>query len=157
MDTKTILIIEDSYTSLLLLENTLKLEGYETQLALSVKEAIELITKQIPDLIILDLNMPEISGYDFLNMRDQLKIVNCHFFSSIISTSIRQPHSDFLDHALDNPVTLSSPELGKEIDWPITLGSLFVYNFYGKLLCKNQVFGDWPILSVRWVVFRSRV
>lgn len=71
---RTILIIEDSYTSLVLMQDTFRLEGYETQLAVGVKEAIELINKKIPDLIILDLNMPEISGYDFLGMKKQLRI-----------------------------------------------------------------------------------
>ncbi len=71
---RTILIIEDSYTSLVLMQDTFRLEGYETQLAVGVKEAIELINKKIPDLIILDLNMPDISGYDFLGMKKQLKI-----------------------------------------------------------------------------------
>lgn len=71
---KTVLIIEDSYTSLVLMQDTFRLEGYETQLAVGVKEAIELINKKIPDLIILDLNMPEINGYDFLGMKEELKI-----------------------------------------------------------------------------------
>ena len=74
MKNKTILIIEDSYTSFLLIAETLKFEGYETQLANDVKEALTLIDKKIPGLIILDLNMPEITGYDFLRMRNQLKI-----------------------------------------------------------------------------------
>ncbi len=71
---KTILIVEDSYTSFLLLAETLRFEGYETELASDVKEALNLISKKIPDLILLDLNMPEITGYDFLKMRDQLNI-----------------------------------------------------------------------------------
>ena len=74
MDRKTILIVDDSYTSLLLMDNTLRFAGYSSQLALSVQEAIDLIRGKIPDLIILDLNLPEVSGYDFLKMRDDLNI-----------------------------------------------------------------------------------
>ena len=74
MDQKTILIVEDSYSSLLLMDHTLRFSGYLTQLASGVKEAIEIIHSKIPDLIILDLNMPEITGYDFLKMRDDLNI-----------------------------------------------------------------------------------
>jgi len=74
MDKKTILIIEDSYSSLLLMDYTIKGEGYDTQLAMDVKEAKEVIKKKKPDLIILDLNLPEISGYDFLKMKVEVKI-----------------------------------------------------------------------------------
>jgi DNA-binding response OmpR family regulator len=74
MDKKTILIIDDSYSSLLLMDYALKKEGYNTQVALNVQEAIEVIKKNIPDLIILDLNLPEISGYDFLRMKVEVKI-----------------------------------------------------------------------------------
>lgn len=76
MKQKNILIIDDSYTSLVLMDYTMKAEGFKTQLAQNVNEAIELIKKDKPDLIILDLNLPDVSGYDFLNMRKKLNIEN---------------------------------------------------------------------------------
>ncbi len=72
--TKTILIIDDSNTSQTLLDWTLKTEGYDTLLASGVKEAQKIIKKAKPDLILLDLFMPNISGYDFLRMKSELKI-----------------------------------------------------------------------------------
>lgn len=74
MKNKTILVIEDSYTSYLLIAEALKLEGFETQLAEDVKKALTQIKERTPDLIILDLNLPEITGYDFLSMREKLDI-----------------------------------------------------------------------------------
>jgi len=71
---KTILIIDDSNTSLLLLEWSLKEEKYNTIVASSVREARKIIAKKRPDLIILDLFMPEISGYDFLKMKPELNL-----------------------------------------------------------------------------------
>ena len=71
---KTILIIDDSNTSLVLLEWTLKEEGYNTLLAASVAEARKIIMTKKPDLILLDLFMPEVSGYDFLKMKSDLNI-----------------------------------------------------------------------------------
>ena len=73
---KKILCIDDSLTALLLLEYALNEAGYENYSAKSVDEAITIIEKQIPDLILLDLSMPDISGYDFLGMREKLKIEN---------------------------------------------------------------------------------
>jgi DNA-binding response OmpR family regulator len=69
---KTILIIDDSSTTLILLEWSLKEEGYNTQLAAGVKEAKIIINRIKPDMILLDLSMPLISGYDFLKMRNEL-------------------------------------------------------------------------------------
>jgi CheY-like chemotaxis protein len=51
-------------------------EGYTTLLAESVEDAIKSIHKKIPDLILLDLQMPQVSGYDFLKMREDLHIQN---------------------------------------------------------------------------------
>ena len=63
---KKILIVDDSNTNVILLEAILKNKGYNVEKALSVSEANQLIRKEIPDLILLDLHMPHISGYQFL-------------------------------------------------------------------------------------------
>ena len=63
---KTILVIDDSTTNVVLLQAVLTNKGYKIETALSVKEAFTNINKKIPDLILLDLLMPKINGYDFL-------------------------------------------------------------------------------------------
>ena len=71
---KKVLCIDDSNTALILLEYALNEAGFEAILALSVEEAINKIDLQIPDLILLDLSMPAISGYEFLEMRAKLNL-----------------------------------------------------------------------------------
>jgi DNA-binding response OmpR family regulator len=71
---KKILIIDDSNTALLLMEYALKEAGYISLAASNVKEATKLMEKNSPDLILLDLSMPEISGYDFLKRKSELHI-----------------------------------------------------------------------------------
>jgi DNA-binding NtrC family response regulator len=71
---KNILIIDDSNTNLLLLDWVLEQEGYNAHKALSVAEAKKLIKKRKPDLILLDLSMPEVSGFDFLKMKPDLDL-----------------------------------------------------------------------------------
>lgn len=67
MDKKyNILIVDDSETNLVLLEAILEDEGYKVQKAYSVREAVDLLTKSIPHLILLDLLMPNENGFDLL-------------------------------------------------------------------------------------------
>jgi DNA-binding response OmpR family regulator len=65
---KTILAIDDSETTLVLLEWFLKENGFNAITALSIKEAFRKIEVSQPDLILLDLQLPEVTGYDFLLM-----------------------------------------------------------------------------------------
>jgi DNA-binding response OmpR family regulator len=49
-----------------LLEAILNGQGYQIETAQSVKEAYQIIKKEAVNLILLDLLMPKVSGYDFL-------------------------------------------------------------------------------------------
>ncbi len=60
---KTILIVDDEPMMLKIAARALK-DRYETVLASSGKEALELFLKSKPDLVISDLKMPEMSGYE---------------------------------------------------------------------------------------------
>jgi DNA-binding response OmpR family regulator len=73
---KKVLCIDDSNTALMLMEYALDEAGFQAVPAISVEAAIQIIGTQIPDLILLDLSMPDISGYDFLKMREKLKLEN---------------------------------------------------------------------------------
>lgn len=61
-----ILVVDDSSTNIVLLEAILNGQGYEIETAQSVKEAYQIIRKETVNLILLDLLMPKVSGYDFL-------------------------------------------------------------------------------------------
>ncbi len=67
MDKKyNILVVDDSETNLVLLEAILVDDGYNVQKAYSAREAVELLTKSVPHLILLDLLMPNENGFDLL-------------------------------------------------------------------------------------------
>ncbi len=61
-----ILVVDDSSTNIVLLEAILNGQGYQIETAQSVKEAYTIIKKEPVNLILLDLLMPRVSGYDFL-------------------------------------------------------------------------------------------
>ena len=65
---KKILVVDDSMTNLILLNGLLDEEGYEVLSTISAKQGLKIIETDKPDLVLLDLKMPDISGYDFLKM-----------------------------------------------------------------------------------------
>ncbi len=62
-----ILIVEDDTFSAQVLEMALKRQGYETLVALNGMKALQVLQDQHPDLILLDLMLPGIDGYEVLS------------------------------------------------------------------------------------------
>lgn len=63
-DPATILIIDDSAENRLLLSSQLGIEGYEVLQAEAGQEGISLAEEADPDLILLDVMMPEMNGFE---------------------------------------------------------------------------------------------
>lgn len=59
----TILYVEDNPDNRLLIRRILQAEGYRVIEAPTAYEAIEYVQKEIPDLILMDINLPEVDGY----------------------------------------------------------------------------------------------
>ena len=64
-NSKKILVIDDSQTSLLIIEDVLLEAGYEVELCDNPKHALKKILHDVPDLIILDLILPKMDGLTF--------------------------------------------------------------------------------------------
>lgn len=59
----TILVVDDDATNVMVLESMLKKEGYRTLRAADGRQAVEMAKDQRPHLILLDIMMPEIDGF----------------------------------------------------------------------------------------------
>ena len=59
----TILYVEDNFENRILVRRVLQSEGYTVVEATSATEALLLLKNTIPDLILMDINMPEMDGY----------------------------------------------------------------------------------------------
>ena len=66
MQRPKILVVDDDVATLKLLRANLKTEDYTTLTAMDGSEALNVIDKDIPDLVILDLMMPKINGFEVL-------------------------------------------------------------------------------------------
>jgi two-component system, sensor histidine kinase and response regulator len=60
----TVLIVDDVVDNLHMLTDMLELQGHEVRIAMSGKEALEKIADKHPDLILLDIQMPGMTGYE---------------------------------------------------------------------------------------------
>src|SRR5258707_15865607 len=61
---KRILIVEDNEIDLTLLRDILVLHGYETLQTRHGLEAIDLASTNVPDLILMDIQLPDVSGLE---------------------------------------------------------------------------------------------
>ncbi len=61
---KKILVVEDEPSLVFTLQDTLENEGYQVFVANDGADAIETVKKENLDLMVLDLMLPEVSGYD---------------------------------------------------------------------------------------------
>jgi CheY-like chemotaxis protein/signal transduction histidine kinase len=63
MNQASILIVDDTPANLSLLTQMLSKEGYRVRIAPNGKFALNSVNLQLPDLILLDIKMPEMNGY----------------------------------------------------------------------------------------------
>ena len=68
-DRTKILIVDDDESTLSALADLLEVEGYRVEKARNGKEALEKLLSGAPGLILLDLKMPVMDGWQFLTER----------------------------------------------------------------------------------------
>ncbi len=68
MSAGRILIVEDNMDTYELVRFILEKNGFETFLAMNGRDGVNAATKQRPDLIIMDLSMPEMDGWTAMRL-----------------------------------------------------------------------------------------
>ena len=63
---KTILIVEDNALTMQLVNDLLQANGYDTIECPDAREALERIRELRPDLILMDIGLPDVSGLDIV-------------------------------------------------------------------------------------------
>jgi len=86
-----ILLVDDNPLVLEMMGRALTREGYYCMLAQSAEQAMVLLNKEIPDIILSDYEMPDINGFDFrqqLITNDVFKNIPFMFLTSINNTDL---------------------------------------------------------------------
>ena len=75
---KTVLIVEDNELNMKLFRDLLEAHGYQTSGTSNGYEALDLVRKTRPDLILMDIQLPEVSGLEvtkWLKADDELQSI----------------------------------------------------------------------------------
>ena len=106
MDTKKILVVEDDQVTATLLDSILKSQGYDVVIAHNGKMALSLMAGMMPDLIISDVVMPEMNGYDFYkHVKKNSAASNIPFIILTEHNEIGEVFSGFdVDDCFEKPV-----------------------------------------------------
>jgi DNA-binding response OmpR family regulator len=100
----TVLIVDDDRGLRELYKSELSVEGYEVMAAATGKEAVEILKDSRPDVIVMDIRMPEMDGIEALG-----KVVARHKnIPVIINTAYPSYQEDFRAWAADEYVVKSS-------------------------------------------------
>jgi len=78
---KTILVVDDEPRMVQFISMNLDLEGFRVISATNGYEALEKVTKELPDLVILDVMMPDMDGFETLKRIRELSPVPVIFLS----------------------------------------------------------------------------
>ena len=108
---KRILLVEDHEELLESTAEILELKGFEVITAVNGKKGLEAAIKSLPDLIISDIMMPKMDGYEMLNaLRSDAKTAMIPFIfltAKAQKTDILQGAISGADRYLTKPFTMA--------------------------------------------------
>lgn len=117
-DKKTILVVDDEPDFCAIVQGQLEKEGFEVELAYNGFEGLEKVRANPPDVIVLDVMMPEKDGYEVckeLKADDQYAGIPIILLTAVAShvTSTRYSHADGMSTEADDYI--AKPASAEEI------------------------------------------
>lgn len=161
-DKKLVVIADDEARMRRFIQMNLELEGYRVVEAANGLEAIDRVREDLPDLVLLDVMMPELDGFEALRLIRETSIV------PVIMLTVRDDESDKikgLELGADDYVTkpFSPRELASrikavlrrtEMESPIDKSLITVDDYLQIDLNRRQVFVDGQEVKLRPTEYR---
>ena len=98
----TILNIEDNPDNRLLIRRLLQSRGYEVIEAENAAQAIDFVSIQRPDLILLDINMPDMDGYSLTRLLRSKPALNTTPIIAVTANVMKGDRERTLQAGCDN-------------------------------------------------------
>ncbi|MFH2103890.1 MAG: response regulator [Chloroflexota bacterium] len=86
-----ILYVEDNPDNRILIQRVLMADDYEVMLAVNATEALNTLNTSAPDIILMDINMPDMDGYTLTN---QIRTIPGFESIPIIALTANVMHGD---------------------------------------------------------------
>ena len=107
---KTILIVEDNEKNMKLAPDILRAKGYATLEAVNGLDGVRLAIEQVPDLVLMDIQLPDINGIEaFGRIRanaDTASIPIVAFTASVMSNDRNRITDAGFDGFIGKPINL---------------------------------------------------
>jgi CheY-like chemotaxis protein len=108
MSDRFALVVEDHVDSAIIFSEAVKRAGFDVETIRDGKEALERLAAVEPDVVILDLNLPRVSGIDILRqIRSDPRLVNTRVVVVTAHDEMVNDIQDQADLVLIKPVAFS--------------------------------------------------
>jgi len=106
----TILIVEDNEKNLKLVRDVLQAKGHQTMEAESAEDGLKLVREKKPDLVLMDIQLPGMSGIDalkILRQQEDTKAIPVIAISASVMLQDRKQITDAgFDGFIEKPINL---------------------------------------------------
>jgi CheY-like chemotaxis protein len=101
----TVLIVEDNVDAARIFDQALQTAGFEIEVASTGQQALAILSATAPDLVILDIALPDVSGIDVLkNIRSDPRLSKTRIIMATAFPRLAQKLSDGADMVLLKPI-----------------------------------------------------
>jgi two-component system, cell cycle response regulator DivK len=102
MSAKLVLIVEDNEKNRKLERDVLQYKGYATQEASNAEEGIRMARERLPDLILMDIQLPGIDGIEALG-RLRTDPTTCHIpVIAVTASAMKQDRDRIMEAGFDD-------------------------------------------------------
>lgn len=113
-EARDILVVDDTPANLRLLSEMLGGEGYRVRPVTSGGQALRAVQAALPDLVLLDIHMPDLDGYQVLEQLRQVPelqntpvvAITANAMPSDVAHGLRAGFTDYLTKPLDSSTFL---------------------------------------------------
>ena len=105
-----ILIVEDNEKNMKLVRDILQAKGYETMEAVTAEEGIDLALARVPDLVLMDIQLPGMNGMEALKVlrskEATAKVPVVAITASVMTQDRQQIMDTGFDGFIEKPINL---------------------------------------------------
>jgi len=109
---KTVLIVEDSELNMRLFNDLLQAFGYRTVKTRDGRQAVPMVREHKPDLIVLDIQLPEVSGLEITDRLKKDPVLKSIRFVAVTAFAMRGDEQRILaagcDAYLSKPISVTT-------------------------------------------------